>query len=99
MDAPLYPPSVAYEAPQFIPEPMTTANSSFAQFLANPEALAILYSEAPAFKMMIGTPMLKPHLGNMSPGSMIAFGATTREQLDRIDARLKAANLMTGEPK
>ncbi|MBU6267624.1 MAG: hypothetical protein KGN34_08795 [Sphingomonadales bacterium] len=96
MDAPLYPPAAAYEAPAQVPEPMTTRDCSFAQFLANPQASAILFAEAPAFRMMIGTSMIKPHLGNMSPGSMVQFGAATPEQLDRIDAKLKAANLMTG---
>jgi len=96
MDAPLYLPAAAYEAPVQVPEPMTTRDCSFAQFLANPQASAILYEEAPGFRFVVNTAMLKPHLGNMSPASLLQFGAATQAQLDRIDARLKAANLMTG---
>ena len=96
MDAPLYPPSATYAAPVQIAQPMTTRDSSFTQFLADQQATAILFEEAPAFKFMVGTAMIKPHLDNMSPASMLVFGAATQPQLDRIDARLKAASIMTG---
>ncbi len=99
MDAPLYPPSAAYEAPVQIPPQMTTRDCSFARFLADGQASAILFEEAPAFKFMIDAPMLKPQLDNMSPASMLVFGATTQPELDRIDARLKAAGIMAGKPR
>ena len=99
MDAPLYPPSAAYEAPEFLSQPMTTRDCSFAQFLADPQATAILFEEGPAFRFTIATPQLKPHLDNMSPASMLQFGVTTQTQLDRIDARLKTAQIMTGARK
>ena len=99
MDAPLYPPAQAYEAPVFVPQPMTTRDSSFADFFANPEAKAILFAEAPGFQFAAQTAMLKPHLGNMSPGSLLQFGAATQAQLDKVDARLKAAGIMTGAAK
>ena len=47
MDAPLYPPSSAYIAPERVAEPLTTANASFNDFIANPPALTILLEEVP----------------------------------------------------
>ena len=99
MDAPLYPPSAAYEAPEVLSQAMTTRDCSLAQFLADPKAAAILFEEGPAFKFTIATPQLKPHLDNMSPAAMLQFGVTTQAQLDRIDARLKTAQIMTDPRK
>ena len=45
---------------------------------------------------MIGSPMMKPHLGNMAPRTLIMFGGSQPERLDKVDARLKALNLMIG---
>ena len=93
MDAPLYPPSSAYEAPVRVPQQVTTRDSSFADFLANAEALAIVKSEVPAFEGFIKNPMLAPHLGNMGPRDMVQFGAFKGDALDRVDAKLKAAGV------
>ena len=99
MDAPLYLPSQAYEAPVPVPQPMSTRTSSLADFLANPAAKAIITSEVPAFEAMVSTPMLKPHLDNMSPRSIVQFGAFKSDQLDRVDVKLKAANIMQGQAR
>ena len=96
MDAPLYPPSQRYVAPERVPEPVTTRTSSFAEFLSNPQAKAILESEVPGFDRLLGNPQLKPHLGNMAPRTMVQFGAFKADALDRVDAKLKAAGIMTG---
>lgn len=99
MDAPLYPPSTQFVAPDVVPSPMTTRDSSLADFIANPQALAIISKEAPGFVFTTRTPMLKPHLGNMSPRTMVQFGALKAADLDRVDAQLKAANIMSGTGK
>ena len=96
MEAPLYPPSQRYVAPERLVEPMTTRTSSFADFLANPEASAILESEVPGYDRLLGNPQLKPHMGNMAPRTMVQFGAFKADALDRVDAKLKAAGIMTG---
>jgi len=96
MDAPTYPPSAVYEAPERIAEPLNTANGSFEDFIANPQALALLTAAVPEMKMMMGTPMLKPHLGNMSPRSLIQYGGLHPERLDTVDAQLKALSIMIG---
>ena len=99
MDAPLYPPAPRYIAPERVPEPMTTRSSSFAEFLANPQAKAILESEQPGFERLISNPQLKPHMGNMAPRTMVQFGAFKADALDRVDAKLKAASIMSGAAK
>jgi hypothetical protein len=93
MDAPVYPPSAHYEAPAQVLQPMSTRTGSFADFLSNPEALAIMKSEVPAFEPMVSNPMLKPHLGNMGPRDMVQFGAVKADVLDRVDAKLLAAGV------
>lgn len=96
MDAPIYPPSIAWEAPILVPQPMSTRNASFADFLANPKAKEILASEVPAYQMILGSPQLKPHLGNVSPRALADLGMLKTDALDRIDAKLAAAGIQQG---
>jgi hypothetical protein len=96
LDAPLYPPSQAWEPPIIVPQPMNTRTSSIADFLSNPKALAILKAQAPGLDLLIGSPLLKPHLGNMSPRDMVVFGAFKPDALDKVDAALKAQGVMQG---
>jgi hypothetical protein len=96
MEAPLYPPAERFVPPVRIPEPMSTRTSSFQDFLDDPQAKAIMLSEVPNFEMMIGNPQLKPNLGNMCPRDLVQFGVFKADALDRVDARLKAANAMSG---
>lgn len=89
MDAPTYPPSIAWEAPVKVPQPLSTRDSSLQEFLDDPVAKAIIGEEVKGFETRISNPMLKPHLGNMSPRSMVQFGLFKADALDRVDARLK----------
>jgi len=90
MDAPLYPPSAAYEAPVRVPYAVTTANTSIKQLLADPATKAILLQEIPGFEGRIGNEQLKPHLDNFSPRSLVQFGLFKADALDRVDAQLRA---------
>lgn len=99
MDAPVYPPSIAWEAPVIVPQLMSTHNASFADFLADPAAKAILVSEMPAYQMVLGNPQMKPHLGNISPRAMADFGMLKPDALDRIDAKLAAAGIQQGRAR
>lgn len=96
MDAPIYPPSTAWEAPILVPQPMSTRNASFADFLADTKAKEILASEVPAYQMILGSPQLKPHLGNVTPRALADLGMFKADALDRIDARLAAAGIQQG---
>ncbi len=91
MDAPLYPPSQAYEQPVAQAYQMTTANTAIATLLADPTAKAIILREIPGFEGRISNDQLKPHLGNFSPRSLVQFGLFKADALDRIDAQLRAA--------
>jgi hypothetical protein len=90
MDAPLYPPSQAYEPPIVLAYPMTTANTAIATLLADPAAKAIILREIPGFESRIGNQQLKPHLGNFSPRSLVQFGVFQADALDRVDVQLRA---------
>lgn len=96
MDAPVYPPSSAWEAPVIVPQPMSTRNASFADFIADPAAKAILASELPAYQMLLAAPQIKPHLGNITPRALVDLGMFKADALDRIDAKLASAGIKQG---
>jgi hypothetical protein len=95
MDAPLYPPSRAYEQPVVVPHRLDTATTSIAALLADPAAKAILLAEIPGFMARIGNEALKPHLYNFSPRSLVQFGIFKADALDRVDRQLGALPLTT----
>ena len=88
MDAPLYPPSQAYEQPSVVPHRMDTNTTSIAALLADPAAKAIIIAEIPTFMARIGNEQLKPHLYNFSPRSLVQFGVFKADALDRVDQQL-----------
>lgn len=99
MDAPVYLSSAAWEAPVVVPQPMTTTNASLVDFLADPAAKAILAAELPAYQLILGSPQLKPHLGNVTLRAMADLGMLKADSLDRIDAKLAAAGIQQGAPR
>ena len=88
MDAPLYPPSQAYEQPAVVPHRMDTNTTSIAALLADPAAKAIVIAEIPSFVARISNEPLKPHLYNFSPRSLVQFGVFKADALDRVDQKL-----------
>ena len=96
MDAPLYPPATAYERPATAPHRLNTITTSIAALLADPAAKAILVKEIPGFEARVGNPQLKPHLDNFSMRSLVQFGLFKAEELDRVDAELRALPMTGG---
>jgi hypothetical protein len=96
MDAPLYPPSSAFEQPAILPHKLSTTTTSIAALLADPAAKAILIREIPHLEQRIGNDQLKPHLDNFSPRSLVQFGVFKAADLDRVDAQLSALPGTTG---
>lgn len=97
MDAPVYPPAIAYVAPPRLAYARTTANTSIKQLMADPATKAILEKEIPDIQVRIGNAQLKPHLDNNSPRSMVQFGLFKADALDRVDAQI--AKLDAGAAK
>ncbi|MBU6206810.1 MAG: hypothetical protein KGQ42_03910 [Alphaproteobacteria bacterium] len=89
MDAQLYPPANHWVAPVRQPHILNTRDASIADLMALQDVWAMLLKEAPGIAMMTSTPMLKPHLGNMSLRDLVMFGAMKGDALDRVDARLR----------
>ena len=96
MDAPTYPPATEYRQPAVVPQPVNTRTTSIADLMAIPAARTILTEEVPGFDRMASAGPLRPHLGNMSLRSLVVFGAFQTAQLDRVDVRLRAANIVMG---
>lgn len=89
MDAPLYPPATAYEAPTRVAHVVSTKDTPIADLMKLPAAWAIITKEVPGIDGRLSVPMLKPHLGNFSLRSLVQFGFAKPEQLDRADAQLR----------
>lgn len=97
MDAPLYPPALAFEPPVIQAYRMTTTNTSIATLLSSPQIKAIMQREIPGYEARIKGDMLAPHLDNFSPRSLVQFGLFKADALDRVDAEiLKLPNASGG---
>jgi hypothetical protein len=94
MDAPVYLPSDHFVAPVRTPRILTTGDTSIADLLAIPAARAIVEKDLPGAGMLLGSPMLKPHLGNFSFRSLVQFGAFKGDALDKVDLELRALGPM-----
>lgn len=90
MDAPLYPPAMAYTRPHMLSQALSVRDTPIAELKTNPAAWAIVSKEVPGVEMRFGNPALKPHLGNFSLESMLPFGVVKREMLDRIETQFRA---------
>ncbi|MEO5587677.1 MAG: hypothetical protein ABIQ81_08300 [Novosphingobium sp.] len=89
MDALVYPPMTRYEAPRFVPRPMSAKDTAIADLKANPAAWAIVNKEIPGMDARVGGP-LAVHLGSFSLQTLVQFGAVPVAALPPIDAQLKA---------
>ena len=90
MDAPVYPPAKQFVAPARVATTLNTRDTAIADLMANPAAWAIVQKDQPGLEGVLGSSMLKPHLGNFSFRSLVQFGAVQDVALDRIDEQLKA---------
>jgi hypothetical protein len=89
LDAPTYPPAAAFEQPIAVPQTISLENFSLAELMNLPDAWAIVVKHLPSLQRMVGTPMIKPHLGNFTVQSIQTFVKTaTPETLAAVDAEL-----------
>jgi hypothetical protein len=89
MDAPTYPPATAFEPPATAPVVLGVATASLADLMNTPGAWEIAVKHAPALKMAVAAPQLKPQLGNFTVDSFITFGVVSQKAVDEIDAELR----------
>jgi hypothetical protein len=89
MDAPNYPPAAAFVQPLAVPYELSLRSVPLASLMQMPAAWAIVSKHLPALKMMVNTPMAKPHLGNMTVHDFAQFtSVATPEIMATIDAEL-----------
>ena len=89
LEAPTYRPAASFEQPLAAPYVIQLENSSLGELMKMPAAWAIVLEHLPALKLMTATPMLKPHLGNMTVLSLSSFiKMATPEVLADIDREL-----------
>ena len=89
MDAPNYPPFAAFVQPVAVPYELSLRTVPLASLMQMSAVWAIVVQHLPSLKMMVSTPMIKPHLGNMTVVDLSQFvkGATPAE-VAAIDAEL-----------
>lgn len=90
MEAPVYLPASAFEAPRRLPRLLTVRDTPIAVLKRIPAAWAMVEKEIPGVERRIGSEQLRPHLQNFSFESLVVFGVVTREALDRLDRALTA---------
>ncbi len=87
--APTYPPASSFEPPASVAYVVSLENSSLAELMNNEAAWQIVLKHLPTLKLMTGSPMIKPHLGNFTVHSMQAFvKMATPDILSAIDEEL-----------
>ena len=90
MDAPTYPPAAVYVQPVAVPYAISLRLLPLGSLMQMPAAWAIVLKHLPALQMMTSTPMMKPHLGNMTVADVSQFvKAATPAELAVIDAELQ----------
>jgi hypothetical protein len=66
MDAPIYPPAAAFEQPIASPYVLSLDDASIAELMSVSAAWAIIIKYLPSLRLMVASPQLKPHLGDMN---------------------------------
>ncbi len=91
MDAPLYPPAQAYEAPVAQAHVMSTRSVSLSELKANPQAWALAVKAFPPLEAITSSQQIKPHLGNFSLRDLAVFVPHfPKAILDPLDGQLTA---------
>jgi hypothetical protein len=87
--APTYPPSAVFEQPVGAPYILSLETASLAELIEVPAAWAIVVQHLPSLQPIASTPMIKPHLRNMTVPSLAAFtGGAKPEVYAAIDEEL-----------
>jgi hypothetical protein len=76
LDAPTYPPATRFEQPIATSSVISLESFSLAELMKMPAAWAIVVKHLPSLQRMVGTPMIKPHLGNFTVQSVQVFVKT-----------------------
>jgi len=97
MDAPLHLPAQEYEEPRLVPTRLGINDIAVADLMRSNAACAIVDQEIPGLSEIIRTPQLQATLTNLTLTELATFrfvsGMISRDQLDRIDARLRALSV------
>ena len=91
MNAPIYPPSEAYEPPVYLPQELNTTTVSIAALLASPEAKAIVLRIIPDFETRVNdNEGLRAHADNLPASLMVPWGVVDAATMEKLDKELRA---------
>ncbi len=89
LEAPIYVAATDFEQPLATPYVLQLENVSLAELMRIPAAWSVVLEHLPSLKLITASPMLKPHLGNMTVQSLSVFTkVATPEVLAAIDREL-----------
>ena len=99
MDAPTYLPAETFDPPVFPPCVLKLTEVSLAELMQLPAAWEIIIKHLPALKFAVGSPQLRPQLGNMNVLSLSTFinAVGSAESLADIDRELAALPPLRGQ--
>lgn len=90
MDAPLYPPMIAYEEPALVPGQGGVESITIGELLAAPATRKIVLAE-PVLAKLLADPPFRHHLYNFTLGDLAGIvPVITREMIAKIDLELRA---------
>jgi hypothetical protein len=88
MDAPAYPPAVAFEQPAAAQYVLSTETASLAELMSSPTAWAIVVKHAPFLEFAVKSVQIQPHLGNFTLDMFLSLGMTDQKTIDAVDQEL-----------
>jgi hypothetical protein len=90
VDAPLYPPMIAYEEPGLVPGQAGVESITIGELLAAPATRKILLAE-PVLAKLLADPPFRHHLYNFTLGDLARIvPVITREMIARVDRQIRA---------
>jgi hypothetical protein len=87
MEAPIYPPATAYEAPKLQPYVLSADGCAIAELKSDPAAWAIILKHMPAIKFLVEIPDTQKLLSNMT---IVDFGVFSNPIDPKILATMNA---------
>jgi hypothetical protein len=88
LDAPIYPPAVAFEQPVAVPCTLSLDNVSLAELVQLPTAWSIVTRHIPSLQVIVTLPAFKPHLDNFSVPTMGPFMPMSPQVIAAINGEL-----------
>lgn len=96
MEAPVYPPALAYHEPEAVAYTLTVADASVAELLAIAEAKAAIIAVVPDFEKRVSGE-IGQHLGNLSLKLLADYTVIDRAAYEAVASRIDGLHLQVSD--